>query len=196
MHDPFAFALAVLALLATPGPTNTLLAAAGASDGVRPALRLVSAELAGYLVSISLLLFLAGPAVAASPALATALKLAAGAWLAVSAVRLWREAGDGFAATPRPVTLRRVFVTTLLNPKALVFALVLIPPGGPAAVAPWLAFFSGLVALVGSGWVVVGGLIARSGGRAVTPRRVSRTAALVLAAFATLLAGSAVAAVI
>lgn len=196
MHDPLPFALAVLALLATPGPTNTLLAAAGASEGVRRSLRLVPAELAGYLISISLLLFLAGPAVAASPALASGLKLAAGTWLAFSAFRLWREAGDGFAATPKPVGFSRVFVTTLVNPKALVFALVLIPPGTLAEVAPWLTLFAGLVALVGSGWVVVGGLIARSGGRLVTPRRISRTAALVLAGFATLLAGSAVAAVI
>ena len=41
MTDPFAFALAVLALLGTPGPTNTLLATAGAAAGWRRSLRLL-----------------------------------------------------------------------------------------------------------------------------------------------------------
>ena len=43
----------VVAILSLPGPTNTLLAAAGLRQGVRRSLPLIAAELGGYLVSIS-----------------------------------------------------------------------------------------------------------------------------------------------
>jgi threonine/homoserine/homoserine lactone efflux protein len=196
MTDPVAFLLAVLALLATPGPTNTLLAASGASAGLRASLRLIPAELAGYLSAILPLVLLAGPAVAAHPGAATALKAAAALWLAISAVRLWREAGAGFATTPRPVSPARVFVTTLLNPKALVFALVVFPHDGGLPLAAATAGFAVMVVGIASSWIALGSVIAGAGGERITPRLVTRTAALALAVFATLVAGSAVAGVL
>jgi threonine/homoserine/homoserine lactone efflux protein len=196
MTEPVAFLLAVVALLATPGPTNTLLAASGASEGVRASLRLMPAELAGYLLAILPLVLVAGPAVAATPAAATALKAAAAVWLAISAVRLWRDAGTGFVSTPRPVSPARVFVTTLLNPKALVFAFVVFPQGGGIALAAATAAFVVLVLVVAASWIGLGSLITRAGRGWITPRIVSRTAALALAVFATLVAGSAVAGVL
>jgi threonine/homoserine/homoserine lactone efflux protein len=193
MVDPFAFLFSVLVMLGTPGPTNTLLAASGATGGWRAALKLVPAELAGYLVSILLLMTLLGPAVAANPAVAAVLKLAAGGWLALAAVRLWREAGRDFAGTPSPIGACRVFVTTLLNPKALVFALVIFPPAPPSAVLTATAAFSLMVVAVACCWITFGVLIARGASRRLTPRRVSRIAAVVLGVFASLIAGSAVA---
>jgi threonine/homoserine/homoserine lactone efflux protein len=56
MFPATAFALlavGIIVVLITPGPTNTLLAAAGLRHGVRPSLPLIAGELAGYLVSIS-----------------------------------------------------------------------------------------------------------------------------------------------
>jgi hypothetical protein len=61
MEDPVLFALAVLAVLGTPGPTNTLLATAGATAGLRRSLALIPAEAAGYTISILTLGLALGP---------------------------------------------------------------------------------------------------------------------------------------
>ena len=196
MSDPTAFILAVLALLATPGPTNTLLAASGAAMGFGRSLRLVPAELSGYLLSIIGLITLAGPLVAAHPMVAVGLKLMAGLWLGCCALCLWRGSVSSDEANPTRISARRVFVTTALNPKALVFALVIIPQGSPAETVPWLAGFSALVILVATAWITFGALAARSAGHLATPRRISRAAALVLAVFAMVIAGAAIAAVV
>lgn len=47
------FVLGITIVLMMPGPTNTLLAAAGLRQGVKRAARLAGVELAGYAVSIS-----------------------------------------------------------------------------------------------------------------------------------------------
>lgn len=54
------------------------------------------------------------------------------AYLLWLAVRLWQRGGDTLARGAL-VTPGQVFVTTLLNPKALVFALGIVPFGAPRA---------------------------------------------------------------
>ena len=148
------FVLAVLALLLAPGPTNTLMAVAGAQGGLGRVLRLLPAELAGYSISILLLAFLGASLLAAFPALESGLKVAAALWIGLLAVKLWTPAPqDG---TAQGVTARQVFVTTLLNPKALVFSLVLLPSPHAAAFVPRFALFLAMVVGVAVLWGALG----------------------------------------
>ncbi len=148
---PVELTLAILVLLVTPGPTNTLLFLAAADRGWRPSLHLIPAELAGYLAGV-IPLMLAGTAVLTRyPGLEPAIMVIAGLWVAVLAVRLVRPSRAALASAE--VTARLVFVTTLLNPKALIFGLVLLP--GPMA-ATNLAIFAAEVVLVAAGWAAAG----------------------------------------
>jgi len=90
MTDPIAFLLAAFALLATPGPTNTLLATSGAAAGFLRSLRLVGAESIGYAIAITVLSLVIGPVVNTSPLLGVALRLGCGLFLLYAAWRLWR----------------------------------------------------------------------------------------------------------
>lgn len=126
MLDPLAFMLACMAVLFVPGPTNTLLAASGAACGMRRSLHLPAAELIGYTIAIWALALLIAPIVHALPLVSKALRLACGAYLIRSAIHLWREGANALASS-EPVSFQRVLVATLLNPKGLVFAFVIIP---------------------------------------------------------------------
>ena len=127
-----AFVSAVAALLVAPGPTNALMTVAGAQGGWGRAARLIPAELAGYCTAVLPLVCLGGSVVEQWPALASALKIVAAAWVMRVALRLWRRR---VARDPVVVSRRMIYVTTLLNPKALVFGLALLPsPGDPSFV--------------------------------------------------------------
>jgi threonine/homoserine/homoserine lactone efflux protein len=143
MQDPTLFALTVLLILGTPGPTNTLLATGGGTIGFRRALPLVVAEASGYLISILTLGLVIGPVIAAVPVVALSLRLAVGVYLVRLAAKLWQH--GAVDVTVAPVTARQVFLTTLLNPKALIFALGVIPF---ASANWWLYLLSFLVLLV------------------------------------------------
>ncbi len=152
---------AVLALLLAPGPTNTLMALAGAQRGAAGMLRLIPAELCAYLAVVVPLSVLGADLLAGLPTLATALKLVAGIWVMWLALRLWQRPHG--ARAPRHVSARQVAVTTLLNPKALVVGLVLVPALPEGAAPAGLAAFAASVALVAALW---GGLGALGGGAA------------------------------
>lgn len=155
-----AFLAAILGLLLTPGPTNTLVGLAGAFSGPRAVIRLIPAEILGYLTTILPLAFIGQGLLADFPMAAQAVKLAAAAWVMVLAVKLW-----GHGSLPRAggkITALRVYVTTVLNPKALIIALVLLPSPAAPDFLSRLALFcltAAGVALIWGG----AGTIARSG---------------------------------
>jgi threonine/homoserine/homoserine lactone efflux protein len=150
-----AYLSAVLALLLAPGPTNTLMAVAGAQGGLRRVLRLLPAELAGYLTAILPLVWIGAQMLDRFPAASVALKLAAAVWVMVLAVRLW---GLGGTEDRGEVTAGRIFLTTMLNPKALVFGLVLLPSPAEAEFALRLSLFCLCVAVVALVWGAAGAL--------------------------------------
>jgi len=187
MHSYSVFALAVLALLLTPGPTNTLLALSGAGRGVRASLPLMIGEIAGYLLVILALAVLFSDFLKMHTGLAQAIKLCAAIWVAFLAVRLWTlpsSAPIGEAITPR-----RVFVTTCLNPKGLIVGLVLLPQAPLTQIWPYILLFSALVAFAALVWLFAGALLIRHAGQS-SPRLVRGTASGFLLVLSLGLAGN------
>lgn len=151
-------AFALLALLATPGPTNTLLALAGA-QGVRRPYLLPGVELLAYLATVVPLSLWGHGWLEARPELRVGLTLAAAFWVALLSVRLWQQSTHPKTMGAPSVTPLQVGITTLLNPKALVFGLVLIPEG-PGIMAG-LTLFSALIVAVSLGWLALGARLSR-----------------------------------
>jgi threonine/homoserine/homoserine lactone efflux protein len=188
MSDPLLFILAVLMLLGTPGPTNTLLATSGAVAGVRRSLLLLAGELSGYLVAIAAIRIVLGPVFAAYLLIGSALKVAVAVYLGWIAIKLWLR-GARLSGPASAVSLRNVFLTTLLNPKALIFALTIIPVAHPAL--PWfIAAFAVSVVCVGFCWILIGRAIGATAGERHAGL-VPRIASVALAGFAGLIFASA-----
>ncbi|TNC71977.1 LysE family translocator [Rubellimicrobium roseum] len=185
---PVETALAILVLLLTPGPTNTLLAIAGAERGWTRAVRLIPAELGGYLAITLPLALLGARLLDAQPAARTAITLLAAVWVAWLALSMWRVPA---ARTGAPsVTGRRVLVTTLLNPKALIFGLVLLPAADGARLLLNLGLFAAEIVAVAMAWAALGALLRRAGARGTgMPQGWRRAASVWLGALAVYLLG-------
>jgi threonine/homoserine/homoserine lactone efflux protein len=182
------FTFAILLLLCTPGPTNTLMALAGFSRGWAGALPLIAGELGGYLTVIIPVATVAAPFFAAYPQASLIAKAAAVIWVLWLSYGLWnseRKSGSG-----AEISLRQVFFTTLLNPKALIIALVIMPHGAPLELLPWLGLFAGLVMLAANGWILFGSMLGQTEGFEIKPVLMRRVAAACLLVFAMILTTS------
>ncbi|TQF26532.1 hypothetical protein UNPF46_33435 [Bradyrhizobium sp. UNPF46] len=180
--DLLTFFTATCFLLAMPGPTNTLLATSGAGVGVSRSLHLLAAELCGYLAAIALLRLALGPVVSGIPLAAVALRVAVTVYILGLAVMLWRvnarELRDGAV-----VTFRQVLLATLLNPKALVFAFLLLPlQAGLFDLLPWLGVIALLIVTAGALWVTLGATLGNGARRRGRPELITRTGAVTLVA--------------
>lgn len=153
--------LALLALLITPGPSNALLALAGAQTGLRDGLRLIFVVTLCYLAVVAPLALYGAQLLHGLPVLRPIVTGLAALWVARLALRLWSLPAAGTRATAS-VGPRQIAVTTLLNPKALIFGLVLIPATPKVWAA--LALFALLVPLASLIWLALGaGLLSRAG---------------------------------
>lgn len=185
MANPLLFVTSVVILLIMPGPTNALLATSGATVGFRRSMPLLLGELSGYIVSIVLIQFVLGPAMSRAPSTALIWRVAAGAYLMALSIKLWTTP---FVLARAVVSLRQVFVTTLLNPKAFVFALVIIPFASPYAAS--FSLFMATVPVIGTLWIAFGtflGRHAQPGYLKVLPK----AASAILAIISAILIGSA-----
>jgi threonine/homoserine/homoserine lactone efflux protein len=190
MTDPMSFALAVLLVLATPGPTNTLLATAAATTSLRHFLSLMPAELAGYIISIGTLLMFVRPLAETSALMNIILRGICACYLLYLAWTLWYSR-RGQPSSER-IGFRHVFITTLLNPKAAVFAFLIFPESRSSL---WLqlcllGIFIGICVVVCAGWLTLGAMIGQQAGSFVTPYGFQRGAAIALAIFAVVMLGS------
>lgn len=114
----------------------------------------------------------------------SALKAVAAAWLLYSATRLWSadtvsHAGSG--------SFRRVLITTLLNPKAMLVGTTMIPEGPAVQAAVWIGGFVVMACLAGLCWVAFGANLPRS-----FKPYAYKVAALVLGLFSLIAASGAV----
>lgn len=151
------FVAASILVLVTPGPTNTVLAACGATMGFRRAAILPLAEAIGYVAAISFFVAFAETMRGNHVALAT-VRLSAAGWLIHSARRLWRMPFEPDLAI-RDVAFRRVLLTTVVNPKAMLVGTILIPAGIGMAAPAWIGTYATLSTLAGLGWVALGSLL-------------------------------------
>ena len=117
----------VITILLTPGPTNTLLASSGIQSGIRNSLRLIPAEALGYLIAISIWGLIIGTVSKKFPMIPVILKLFSAAYIFYLAVKLWRTATVQEDFTQPSIRPRELFLATLLNPKALLFATAIFP---------------------------------------------------------------------
>lgn len=157
------FVIAVLALLMAPGPTNTLMALAGTQKGLSRVIRLVPAELSGYLTMIMPLSWIGASVFDHWHAAAMPMKVSAAIWVLHLAVKLWASSVRGM--DHYQVTARRVYLTTVLNPKALIFGLMILPPAVDDRFLLHLTLFCFCVAAVAIAWGSVGPLATRLNAR-------------------------------
>ena len=180
-----AFAIAVALLLFAPGPTNAVMATAGAAADRRGVLPLLAAELLAYVLAVSVSRIVLLPLIAAYPVVSTVVKLVVAIYLVAAGWRLWRShAVEGTTL----VGWRQVFATTALNPKGLLLAIGIFPQDD-RLLAGCFAIFSVLVVVSGLTWFFAGRGLSRLAGRRA--HLLPRLGAGVLFGFAAYMVGTA-----
>lgn len=179
-------ALYAALVLIVPGPTNTLLLSSGLKVGVRRTSPLIAAEALGYVSSIALWGFFLNALAADRPWLPVVVKLLSSVYILFLAAKIWRQSGALQHVTAGPVSLRDMFVTTVMNPKALLFASTLFPLAAfQSAACFWqtIAVFLVVLVPIAIGWSTLGMLLtARRAWASHTPKLL-RGASLVLLMF-------------
>lgn len=181
----FTFVFLCAPLLFVPGPTNTLLFSAGMIQGYRSSVRLMFAELGGYLLAISAWSLLCD-VLAGSLTASVLIKIGCAIYLFRLAVGMWKT-------TWRPQESARfigpgiVFSSTLFNPKAFIFASVIFPYSwySEYAGAPKLLLaFSTTLLTASAMWISFGVLLSRQTGGLTQSAMAGRFPALALGLFA------------
>ena len=185
----------VITILLTPGPTNTLLASSGIQVGIRKSLRLIPAEAFGYLISITAWGFLIGKVSVHLPLLPTILKLFSASYIIYLAIKLWRTADAEVSFNQPTIRARELFLATLLNPKALLFASAILPTIAWTKLDYYLShmsLFLVLIVPIAFFWTFIGSILATNKIRWLNQSNLQKTASLVLMSFSIPLSYSAI----
>ncbi|ERT14467.1 LysE family translocator [Photorhabdus temperata] len=172
-------------VLMMPGPTNTLLVLSGYSHGFISTLKLILAEMLGYLTAISLWGLLLSIIPQTFIWLILVLKLCASTYIAYLAFKVWHFS---LSKNGVKVCFNVVLFTTLLNPKAFVFATYVLPF---TAFTQWVDYIFSMTTFVCALlpvsliWTGVGKILYREGQEAgrLKPNLFYRFASLVLSVF-------------
>ena len=189
------FLLSTGIVLLTPGPTNTLLAAAGLNRGAKKALPLIAFELGGYFIAISGWGIFLASLEQYYPWLSPVARVACGCYLLYVAVKIWCSTENFPTTDSRTIGPVTVFVATMLNPKGLLFASAIFPPPAFDNVQVYLiatALFACMVVPIGSAWVMLGAVIGSGRVIAMNPVKLQRAFAVVIGVFSATLVWTAV----
>jgi len=189
------FLLSSALVLLTPGPTNTLLAAAGLGRGWRDARPLILFELMGYLIAISGWGILLASIGKYYPWVSVAVRVVCSGYLLYVAVKMWMSTEKPPIARSQTIGPGTVLVTTVLNPKGLLFASTIFPPQAFEHLQGYaiaMALFACVVLPIGMVWVMLGALIGSGRGITMDPLRLQRALAVVIVVFSATLVWSTV----
>lgn len=185
--NDWSFLFVISTILLTPGPTNTLLASAGISAGLRRSVSLLPFECLGYLCATSLWGLVLNTVVDDYPVVINGIKIISGLYIARLGWNLWHQMAlspeDAQLPSVRPPQL---FLATLLNPKAVIFAMALFPVQTWLSVSNYagvMGSFIILVASIGGLWIAFGAALMGGKVRWLEPRLFQRLAALTLYGF-------------
>lgn len=181
------FITLVTTILLTPGPTNTLLASSGAQVGIRRSFALIPAEALGYVLAISLWGWLIGGLSHYAAWLPAVLKLLSAAYLVYLSYRLWRSTHQSSADLQSTVISPLVLLlTTLLNPKALLFASAVFPVTVWQQMISYLTHigvFLTLIVPIALIWISLGAVLIKRSTTWLNQKTLQRTASVMLFGF-------------
>lgn len=185
----------VTTILLTPGPTNTLLASSGLQLGARKSLKLIPAEMLGYFISITIWGSLVGEMAKAMMGLISVLKLISAIYIIFLAIKLWKSADSEVVLNKPIVTVKELLVTTLLNPKALLFASGVFPAESFFRLESYIVHMSTFLFLIlpiSVFWIFLGFALSNNKLKFLTQSRLQRFASIVLTIFTIPLSYSAI----
>ena len=176
----------VVTVLMTPGPTNTLLASSGIQVGVRRSLALIPTEALGYFISITLWGIIIGTVSKQFPIIPTILKLFSAGYILFLALKLWRTASQEVNFNQPTIQAKQLFIATLVNPKALLFASAVFPVfvwKSMAAYTAHMLVFLLLIVPIAFFWTYIGAVLANNKVSWLNQCNMQKAASLVLISF-------------
>lgn len=181
-------ALALLAVLLVPGPTNTLLLQSGIAKGLNgSSLKLIIAEWFAYIIQVTAWGLVIGFLGMDYSWVASAVKVFAMCFLLYISLRLWFSVAQDLSAPLVTVSAGELFVATLTNPKGLFFVSFVAPPGTFLNLGSYLwfiALFSLVLIPVGLVWVSLGTYFKHNLPSRLSAGLVNRMISLVIGLFA------------
>ncbi|ENW92186.1 LysE family translocator [Acinetobacter dispersus] len=191
----FLFIGLIITILLTPGPTNTLLASSGIQAGIKRSLKLIPAEVIGYFIAITTWGFLLESVSHYVPWLPPLIKLLSATFIIYLAIKLWITSTKDLDLNQPLITSKALFVATLLNPKALLFASAIFPHTAWLNLHEYLVHmgtFLALITPIAFLWIAFGSILISNKVSWLNQRNLQRSAAFVLTFFAMPLAYSAI----